>query len=112
MLISLEEVKRQCRIELDDASEDDHLGVLIAAALTQIENDINKQLIAADQAPVVNSVDARPQQTLTPALRMAALMLISHWYTNREAVVTGTIATTLPLAYASLTSAYRELAVG
>ena len=112
MLISLEEAKRQCRLELDDATEDEHLSVLISAAIIQIENDTNKQLIAIDQAPVVNPGDAKPQQPLTPALRMAALMLISHWYTNREAVVTGTIATTIPLAYASLTHAYRELAVG
>ncbi|GAB3215845.1 head-tail connector protein [Pseudaeromonas pectinilytica] len=111
MLISPEEAKRQCRLELDDATEDDHLGLLIAAAITQIENDINKQLIPADQEPAVSSEVSITQQ-LTPTLRMAALMLISHWYTNREAVVTGTIATTLPLAYASLINPYRDLAVG
>ncbi len=112
MLISLEEAKRQCRLELDDATEDEHLSVLISAAIIQIENDTNKQLIAVDQTPVVTPGDSKPQQPLTSALRMAALMLISHWYTNREAVVTGTIATTIPLAYASLIQAYRELAVG
>ena len=112
MLISPEEAKRQCRLELDDATEDDHLGLLIAAAITQIENDINKQLIPADQEPAVSSEVSITQQQLTPTLRMAALMLISHWYTNREAVVTGTIATTLPLAYASLINPYRDLAVG
>ena len=28
MLISPEEAKRQCRLELDDATEDDHLGCI------------------------------------------------------------------------------------
>jgi uncharacterized phiE125 gp8 family phage protein len=35
------------------------------------------------------------------------LLLIGHWYLNREAVVTGTIATTLPLAVDSLLRPYR-----
>lgn len=118
MLISLDDAKRQCRLELDDTSEDEHLTVLIEAAIAKIENDTNKQLIAVDQTPVVSTdpdsgaVVPPYQQQLTPALRMAALLLISHWYTNREAVVTGTIATTMPLAYESLIQAYRELAVG
>ncbi|CAB4177361.1 Phage conserved hypothetical protein [uncultured Caudovirales phage] len=33
---------------------------------------------------------------------MALMLLVAHWYENREAVVTGTIATTLPLAYDDL----------
>lgn len=33
---------------------------------------------------------------------MALMMLLGHWYANREAVVTGTIATGLPLAYEDL----------
>ena len=51
MLISPEEAKRQCRLELDETTEDDHLGLLIAAAITQIENDINKQLIQLTKNP-------------------------------------------------------------
>jgi uncharacterized phiE125 gp8 family phage protein len=37
-----------------------------------------------------------------PALRQAMLLLIAHWFENREAVVTGTIATTIPLSARSL----------
>lgn len=33
---------------------------------------------------------------------MAMMLLIAHWYENREAVVTGTIAITVPLAYDDL----------
>jgi uncharacterized phiE125 gp8 family phage protein len=41
------------------------------------------------------------------AIRAAAMMLVGHWYENREAVVTGTIATTLPLAAKTLLTPYR-----
>lgn len=38
----------------------------------------------------------------------AQLLLIAHYYTNREAVVTGTIATTLPLAVDDLLQEFRR----
>lgn len=41
------------------------------------------------------------------SLRHAALLLIGHWYENREAVNVGNIVASLPLAYDSLIGAYR-----
>ena len=102
LLITVAEAKAQCRIEADEVDEDALLTGLIEAAITLIQSDINKPLVA----------EGEEGQTLTPALKLAALLLIGHWYTNREAVVTGTIATTLPLAYESLIHPYREIVVG
>jgi len=102
LLITVAEAKAQCRIEPELVEEDELLTGLIDAAISHIQSDINKPMVAAGEEG----------QVLTPALRLAALLLIGHWYTNREAVVTGTIATTLPLAYESLIHPYREIAVG
>lgn len=102
LLITVAEAKAQCRIEPELVEEDELLIGLIDAAISHIQSDINKPLVA----------EGEEGQTLTPALKLAALLLIGHWYTNREAVVTGTIATTLPLAYESLIHPYREIAVG
>jgi len=45
----------------------------------------------------------------TPApLGVAVAMLAAHFYENREAVVTGTIATPLPWAVDSIVDAYRD----
>jgi len=38
----------------------------------------------------------------------AQLLLLSHYYTNREAVITGTIASDLPLGVADLLSEFRD----
>lgn len=41
-------------------------------------------------------------------LKVAMRMLIGHWFEQREAVVTGTIATTIPLAVESILMMYRD----
>lgn len=48
------------------------------------------------------------QQEITPAITAAILLWASHLHANREAVVTGTIATTLPLGVAELLAPYRR----
>lgn len=42
-------------------------------------------------------------------IKSAMLLAIGHWYTNRESVVTGTIATELPMAVDSLLGPYRYI---
>lgn len=42
------------------------------------------------------------------ALRQAILLLVGHWFVNREAVATGTIATELPMAVKSLIQPYQR----
>lgn len=48
--------------------------------------------------PVVLSMVASTPQDAWPAIRAAVKLLVGHWYENREAVVTGSTATTIPLA--------------
>lgn len=45
------------------------------------------------------------------AIKVAVLLLVGHWYANRETVVTGTIATELPLAVAALIAPYRRVGI-
>lgn len=43
------------------------------------------------------------------ALKAAIKLLVGHWFTNREGVVTGTIATEIPMAVDALLAPYRVL---
>lgn len=54
--------------------------------------------------------DGEGEQPVTPDITAAILLLASHLHANREAVVTGTIATTLPLGVADLLAPYRRWA--
>lgn len=45
------------------------------------------------------------------ALKAAILLLVAHWYVNRETVVTGTIATALPMAVDALIAPYRRVGI-
>lgn len=47
------------------------------------------------------------QKYVPDRCKQAILLLVGHWYANREAVVTGTIATELPMAYQSLVDSAR-----
>lgn len=45
-----------------------------------------------------------------PPIRQAVLLLVGHWYANREAVTTDTSSAELPLGVAALLAPYRRVA--
>lgn len=54
--------------------------------------------VAGDAGAVRIEMSAAAPDDLWPAVSAAIKLLVAHWYLNREAVVTGTTATNLPLA--------------
>ena len=87
----LEKLKLQARIDSDD--EDELLKGYAESALAHIEMHCDRKLVV-----LVPGVEMTPEQMeLTPDVWQAMVLLVAHWYANREAVVTGTIATTVPL---------------
>ncbi|MCJ8139569.1 head-tail connector protein [Falsirhodobacter halotolerans] len=54
---------------------------------------------------------AEMPRELRPVVAQAVKMLVGHWYANREAVVTGTIATALPFAVNALLGPIRAVRV-
>ncbi|WP_322990890.1 head-tail connector protein, partial [Hoeflea sp.] len=64
------------------------------------------------EVPEDGETPAIPAQSTVPAaIKTAILLLIGNWYENRESVVTGTIASELPLAVDALIAPYRRVGV-
>ena len=88
-MLDLATVKMHLRVDSDE--EDALIGGYVAAAKAHVEQHCDRKLVDTD--PV------EPEEMgLTPDVEQAILLLVGHWYANREAVAVGTIATAMPLA--------------
>lgn len=88
-MLDLARVKLHLRLDGDD--EDRTITGYIEAAKAHVAMHCDRVLVEAD--PVEPD-----EMGLTPDVEQAILLLVGHWYANREAVVTGTISTVVPLA--------------
>ncbi|MBV4480058.1 head-tail connector protein [Pseudomonas khavaziana] len=88
-MIDLERVKLHLRV--DDDEEDSLIGGYIEAAKSHVAMHCDRELVEA--APV-----GPDQMGITPDVEQAILLLVGHWFANREGVAMGTISTTVPLA--------------
>ncbi|RYE43614.1 MAG: phage gp6-like head-tail connector protein [Hyphomicrobiales bacterium] len=93
-LYTLEEVKAHLHV---DSADDD----------VSIQNYMN----AAEQAVLQYCNASLVPYGKEATFKQAALLLVGHYYANREAVVTGTIATALPFSVSALLDPHRWLRV-
>ena len=75
-------VKLQLRIDGDE--EDALIESYIDAARAHIEQHCDLKLVEGTPAN-------DEEMALTPDVQQAALLLVGHWYTNREAAVVGAV---------------------
>lgn len=88
-MIDLANVKMHLRVDGDE--EDALIGGYVEAAKAHVEQHCDRRL--------VETVPVEPEEMgLTRDVEQAILLLVGHWYANREAVAVGTIATAMPLA--------------
>lgn len=88
-MLDLPRVKLHLRLDSDE--EDGIIAGYIEAAKAHVAMHCDRALVETD--PVEPD-----EMGLTPDVEQAILLLVGHWYANREAVVTGTISTAVPLA--------------
>lgn len=94
-VIDLPTVKLWLKIETDQTEEDAQLQMLEMAARLYTEDYIRATL------------DADAAEGVGENIKIAMLLLIAHWYRNREAVGEGRILQ-MPLGYEALLSAERD----
>jgi uncharacterized phage protein (predicted DNA packaging) len=99
-LPTIDELK--AHINLDHDEDNDLLKTYANAAKITIENYLNRKLYNAS----VPDSDSNGI-VVNDAIKVAVLMLVSHWYDNREAVTINGNVSALPLAYQMLINPYR-----
>jgi len=104
-MISLEQVKYQCRIEQDENEEDVLLEGYIRAARSHcqawLDRTIYETAVPSDDPDGVINNDSIDQ---------AMLLLVGHWYANREAVTDSNM-TEVPLGVHHLLQPYRRMGI-
>ncbi len=104
-MLTKEQVKTHCRIDADSTEEDAWIETSIKGAARYVKNWTRRRLYenAADPLYLLD-----PDALLYGEdIEMAMLMLIAHWYANREAVITSGTSSTVDLAVESLLQPYR-----
>ncbi|MCS2162968.1 head-tail connector protein [Scandinavium sp. H11S7] len=83
MLITLEDIKSQLRLEADYSEEDQYLALIGKAAESRMSEYLNRNIYV--EGTTIPPTD--PDGMIIPAsLRLALLLLVTHFYENRSAV--------------------------
>lgn len=103
MLLTLEEIKRQLRLEEDYSDEDSLLETFSKAVQARTETYLNRKLYDAVSDIPADDPDGL---VLPDDIRLGMLLLVTHFYENRSSV-TEVEKTEMPQSYTWLVGPYR-----
>jgi len=95
--LTMDDIKAQARVEPEFTDDDDYLKLLGRAAERKVFNDTQRTY---DE--IVAKWGEWPED-----LTLAALMLVSHWYKNRESTTNQSMSV-VPYGYEGLYMEYRK----
>ncbi len=97
-MLTAEQVKHHCNIEPEFTEDDAWLQARIKAAALYVENYTQRRLYEFADDPLYQADE--DALLYGEDIETAMLLLIGHWYANREAVVVGTNNASAPLDFA------------
>jgi len=104
-MLTVEQVKYHCNLEQEFTEDDLWITARIKAAARYVEKYTRRRLYEKADDP---QYLADPDSLLYGEdIETAMLMLIAHWYANREAVNVGNITSSLDFAVEALLQPYR-----
>lgn len=99
-MVSLDRAKQHLRVDHD--AEDELIQAYLESSVAYVEQYCDRQIVDPAPAEDEQPIDPNTQMLVTKDVEQAMLLLVGHWFNNREAVVIGTISTAVPLAVESL----------
>nr|WP_136252873.1 head-tail connector protein [Ningiella ruwaisensis] len=108
-MISVAECRLQCNLDQDEHDFDIWFEQVIPSAILAIQNLINRKIYATQQD--LDDDENAPGNAIVfnESLRLGALMLIGHWFINRESTSALSLNET-PMALDYLVRPYRHMA--
>ncbi|MCL6744432.1 head-tail connector protein [Kosakonia sp. R1.Fl] len=103
--LELSVVRGHCRIDDDFTGDDNLLEIYTGAAARYVETWTRRKLYKTSDDP--GFADDADRLLLDDDIRTVMLLLIGHWYANREAVNIGNITSEIPLAVEALLQPHR-----
>ncbi|MGX7356231.1 head-tail connector protein [Citrobacter sp. ESY80] len=104
-MLDLDVVKQHCRIDTDFTGDDALLTLYTGAAARYVQTWTRRTLYEKEDSPGYAN-DSDPI-LLNDDVKAAMLLLIGHWYANRESVAVGQTVAEVPLAVEALLQPYR-----
>jgi uncharacterized phage protein (predicted DNA packaging) len=104
-MLELNTVKAHCRVDADFTLDDELLKIFEGSAKRYVETWTRRNLYLLETEPGWETDENR--LLFDDDIRAAMLLLIGHWYANREAVNIGNITSAVPFAVESLLQPYR-----
>ena len=105
-MIKVSECKEQCSIDADLVDFDPWFRRTAPAATTAVQTHLNRKLYATQEELTADTAAPVGAMVVTEDLRHAMLMLIAHWFENRETSSELTIKD-VPMAFDFLTAPYK-----
>ncbi|HBU6573868.1 TPA: phage gp6-like head-tail connector protein [Citrobacter amalonaticus] len=104
-MIDLDVVKQHCRIDSDFTGDDALLNLYTGAAARHVQTWTRRTLYENENSPGY----AEDEDSILPDddVKAAMLLLIGHWYANRETVSVGQTVAEVPFAVEALLQPYR-----
>ena len=102
---TLSDCKAQCNIDDDNSFDDGVLVTYLFAAKNHIAVTLNRKIVATTSG-IINDTDLALDTGAGDSLRLACLLIIGHWYLNRESTSTLTVKE-VPMSFNALLQPYR-----
>ncbi len=97
-MLTTDQAKHHCNIEAEFHEDDDWIDKRIKAAARYVENRTHRKLY--DDSTAADYLADPDHLLYGEDIETAMLLLIGHWYANREAVVIGLNNASMPLDFA------------
>lgn len=104
-MLDINVVKQHCRIDPEFADDDTLLTTYCGAAARYVETWTRRTLYETKDSP--GYAEDEDAILYGDDVKAAMLLLIGHWYANRESVVVGQTVAEMPFAVESLLQPYR-----